>query len=344
MNKPQLQIPLAEAARMTWPQFCLRALRERNHEVPTQTAEMIRAALSNVAGVGPIQGIVNAAILRGFEDERDSTAGWVRMVDLPSYTAAQLAIVDEPPRLAPVPPGRSAPVVNFGVSAEGWKLAKFGAQFSLSEEDMLNGESIGLQLVAYEQLGRAARRVAIDLVYSVLLENPTLDDGAALFAAGRSNYATAALADTALDAGIGAVVNQVQADEDGDPVHRGLSPKYLIVPGQLVGPARRLVANMDTGDGEGLIVRGESRLSAAGLLDPRDDETTRAGTATNWLLACPESQAAGIVLGALNGNLTPRIRTFELDKGEWGIGWDVSLPLACAALDAQALYWSTGSP
>jgi hypothetical protein len=343
---PQISLGAVKAPsaeRMTWLELCQRALAEPNAKVPNDPRDVLRAALSDVRGVSAIQGVVNAAILQGFADERDTTAGWVRVVNLPSFTTAQLGLVDEPPRFGPVPRGAAAPVVSFGVSSQGWRLAKFGCQFTLDESDLLNGESIGLQLVAYRELGAAARRVAIDLVYSVLLENPVLDDGSALFAVGRGNYATAALADTSLDAGIGAVINQVREDEDGSPIHRGLNPRYLVVPGQLVGAARRLVSDMAAGDDGGLIVRGESRLSAAGLIDPRDPEVLRSGSTTNWLLACPQEQAAGIVLGALSGNLNPRIRTYELDQGEWGLGWDVSLPLACAALDGQALYFSTGA-
>lgn len=341
--KPKtLQIPLVEARKLTWLAFCQRALSERGQPVPDDAVECIRTATSHIAGVAPIQSVVNASILQGFADERDSTDGWIRVVAMPNHLRGQLAIVDEPPRLSQIPRGGTAPVANFELSSEGWKLAKFGSQFALTEEDLLDGKPLGMDLVAYEQLGRAARRLVPDLVYSTLLANAVLADGTPLFDASRGNLATAALADTALDTGIGAVVNQTLADEDEYPVHRGLSPRFLIVPGQLVGLARRLVRNMAS-DEQGLIVRGESRLCAVGVLDPRAPETLRNGSATNWMLACPKEQAAGVLIGALDGNLTPHIRTFELDQGEWGLGFDVSLSLACAALDAQALYWSTGA-
>jgi len=341
-NKPP--IPLNDARKLTWPQFCTRAAALRNLALPAEPGLAVRTALSSVQGVADMQGLVNAAILQGFADERDTTAGWVRVVDLPNYLQAEIATVDEPPRLEQVPRGQTAPTVNFGVSSEGWRLARFGAQFLLDEQDLLDAKPLGVDLLAYEQLGRAARRLVPDLVYAVVLSNAPMGDATALFDAGRGNYATAALADTALDAGLAAVSNQIQTDEQGDPIHRGLQARYLVLPGDLVGLGRRLVSNMDTGDPESrLIVRGESRLSAAGLVDPRSDEIV-AGTATNWMLACPAEQAAGIVVGAIGGNLTPRIRTFEPGEGRWGVGFDASLSLACTALDAQSLYWSTGAP
>lgn len=332
-----------DVATMTWPEFFSVALRSRGQTVPQNDLDVCRAGLSSVEGAADLFGVVNSAVLGGFRASPDTTAGWVRVQPLPNYLAGELAHVTTAARLENIPRGGTAPQVSFGLSSEGgWRLAKFGATFSISEEDLADSPTIAPFQLAIEEIGAAARRVAVDLIYSVILSNPTLDqDNVALFDATRGNTGTAALADAALYAAMAAIVNQTKSDADGDPVHRGLSPRYLIVPGDLFGSAKALARAISTAEND-LVVRPESRIGSAGLVDPATDSIV-AGTATNWLLACLADQGPAIVLGALGGRTEPRIRQFELDAGQWGRGFDVSLSLAARAVDPQSLYWSTGA-
>jgi hypothetical protein len=91
-----------------------------------------------------------------------------------------------------------------------------------------------------------------------------------------------------------------------------------------------------------LIVRGESRLGSAGVVNPDTDEVVT-GTNTNWLLASPAELTPGVVLGTVNGKIEPTIRSFRLDQGQWGIGFDVQLSLAATVLDPKGLYFATGA-
>ncbi len=206
---------------------------------------------------------------------------------------------------------------------------------------MIDGSRIDFYAVALQEVGAAARRLIPDLVYSTLLANGNLADGKAIFHADRSNVGTPALSDTSLDAALAAVGNQVGADDRGDPVHLGLWPKFLTVPPDLFGLAKRLARAMATGQGD-LSVRAESRLGAAGVVDP-EREVVATGLATNWLLSCPADAGPGVVLGALNGRVEPSIRHYALGAGEWGIGFDVVLDLACTVAGPRSLYFSNGT-
>lgn len=88
-------------------------------------------------------------------------------------------------------------------------------------------------------------------------------------------------------------------------------------------------------------VRTESRLSSTGSYDPTS-ETLFQGSDTNWLLAAPSTQRPSVIVAARDGVFTPRVRQFNLDRGQWGIGFDISLDLAVAITDYRGLYWSTG--
>jgi len=326
-------------------EFGAALLRGRNQQVPQSERDAFRAAFSNPEGVAALEGLVNTSILSGFRQAADSTSGWARPISLPTYLTSELAVVDQPARLEAVPRGDTAPVVNFSLSTSGaWRLARFGAQFVLDEQDAIDGQNIGVMQTALEEIGRAARAVIPDLVYSLLLTNAALGDGVALFDATRANLgsgAGSAFDEDGLDSGIQAMCSQIPTDEEGDPVHQNYAPRFLIVPPSLYGAGRRLVHNMATGDGQDLVVRSESRLTTTGVVNPRTDEVV-AANGTSWLLACSSDQAAGVVVGFLNGRGEPRIRRFELTGGAWGFGFDVSFSVGVTAADPRALYLSLG--
>ncbi len=341
MKSSVLDVIGGEVRAMRFPQFLAAGMRRRGEHVPESEIDAGRTALSSVAGIADLAGLVNQTILGGFRTAPDSTAGWVRVVDLPNFLLSEIAAVTSAPRLEKVGRGTVAPTVSFAVGSQGWRLARFGASFTLDGQDIIDGNAIGIYATALEEVGRAARRLIPDLVYATLLGNAAMADGKTIFHSDRGNAGTAALADTALDAGLAAVGNQVATDEQGDPVHLGLSAAYLTVPPDLLGLGRRLARAMAIGDGD-LIVRADSRLGTAGVVDPRND-TIVEGSATNWLLTCPSDQAAGVVIGALGGKVEPTIRHYALTQGEWGAGFDVKLDLACTVVDPKSLYFSTGA-
>jgi hypothetical protein len=325
---------------MRWPQYFAAGMRSRGQNVPAEDQQIVHRALQTPESLADLFGLVGAVVLAGFRQQADSTLGWVRPVPLPSYLHSKIAAVTTAPRLGRLGRGDTAPEVGFGVTAEGWCLARFAGSFPIDEMDMIDGGPINALALAIEEVGAAARRLIADLTFSTLLANGVMADGKAAFHADRGNYATAALADTALDAGLAAVGNQTLPDVDERPVHRGLQARYLTVAPERYGLAKRLARNMATGEGD-LIVRPESRLSTRGLVNPLNDQTTTAN-GTNWLLSCSSDQAAGVVIGSLNGVLEPSVRSYVLDQGQWGVGFDIVFDLACTVVTPEALYWSTG--
>lgn len=323
---------------MPFSHFLAVGMKKRGEAIPENDMDVCRAALSSVGGVADLAGVVTSQIIGEFCAAPDTTAGWVRVVDLPNFLLSEIAAVTTAPRLGKVARGDVAPTVGFAVGSQGWRLARFGCNFAIDEQDLVDGQAIGVYAIALEEIGRAARRLIPDLVYATLLGNANMADGTPIFDSTRGNHGTAGLVDTTLDAGLAAVGNQVAEDESGDAVHRGLSAGYLTVPPDLVGRASRLVFNM----GGNLAVRGESRLGPAGVVDPRYD-TIVEGSATNWLLSCPSDQAAGVVIGALGGRVEPIVRHYSLTNGEYGLGFDVKMDLACTVVDPATMYFSTGA-
>jgi hypothetical protein len=91
-----------------------------------------------------------------------------------------------------------------------------------------------------------------------------------------------------------------------------------------------------------LQARSESRISATGVIHP-ETGTLVAGSATNWHLAARDANHRGLILGHLVGNRYPAIRSFQLQQGRWGMGWDVRHDLGIKCIGFESLYMSTGT-
>lgn len=322
----------------TWMSVVRDALREVDRLPGADPLEVLRQYLS-LGGLDQLDSVVNAALLYGAESAVPTCAGFIRRGNLQTFLETQLGRQTTASRLGRVAKGDSAEGIQVGVDTEAHQLARYGAAFELDEQDIVSNRPIDPVLVALEEIGRAGSRLLPDLVYAVLLANEALSDGTAAFHSDRSNLGSAALSDIALDAAMAAIAGQVLTSGDGVPVHRGLAPAILIVPPALYGPALRLNADMQAG----LTVLPESRISATGVLDPRDGETLRVGSATNWLLAASERQCPSVVVSGLNGQFSPQVRGWEFDRGGWGRGYDIKLDLAATILDPTGLYFSTGA-
>ena len=211
--------------------------------------------------------------------------------------------------------------------------------------------------IATNEVGRAAKRTVCDLLWALLLSNPTLADGNALFSSEHGNYATgggSALQSAgvdvpdALDAGMSGIGSQVLTDQNGLPIHVGLTPRVLVASPAAYGPARRLARRLMLNDGADLQVRMESRLSSIGVLDPLSGNTYSAGN-NAWLLAAPARAAASIIVGTLEGEtLEPSPRVTPMGgaagpyAGMWGFNIDLKLDCGAVVTNGKPLYFAAG--
>ena len=198
------------------------------------------------------------------------------------------------------------------------------------------------------EMGKLAARLRPDLVYAILLANPNMADSVALFAssATRGNLgSSSALAAATLKTGI-ATMRLLQ--ENG--VNIGLKATHLLVPATLDYTARELINStaITSGNTSGqgnfnslqnvVQVISDERLEN-GVVDPASG-TTYSGSASTWFLA--STQANTIEVGFLRGSgRAPTVRSFTLDKGKWGIGWDVAHDIGAKAMDWRGLRKTT---
>ncbi len=333
--------------------FCREAIRIDGGTVPQSRSEIVqRAAVSGGAMTGIFSTSINAQVLDGYTDAEDSTAGWVREADVPNFQSNERTAIGKTGALTKVARGGAADHGDPSDSQETYKIARYGKQLVIDEQDIIDDRFGVLDGMTPGDLGQAARQVRPNLVYAIILANADLQDAVALFHATHANYGTTstALASGPLEAGIAAMAAQRIATR---PLN--IAARFLIVPQQLRFTADVLLESAQRtgttgGDfnplkGAGIQRVAEDRMGENGVTDP-DTGTAHTGSATNWLLAARpgENGAKTAEVGYLRGSgRAPLVRAFVLDRGQWGWGWDVKLDIGAKALDFRGFYYATGA-
>lgn len=336
----------------TMAEMCRESLRISRREVPHDREEMIRAAVSTPTLANAFTTSVNARLLMSFEEAPDTTQGWVHEEDVADFKQNDRIALGKQAGLQKLPRGDTAKHATFEDNAESYKIARYAKQFVVDEQDIID-ENIGIFQKVPAEMGAAARRLRPDLVYAILLANADMRDSVALFHS--SSHGANLITDVLNAAGLkaGAIVMGKQT-EDG--VNLNLMPRFLVVPQDLMFTARELVRSTqiliagDTDQERGNIntiadldlqIRVDNRIGAAGVTDPATG-TAHTGSATNWFLASEPMRT--IEVGYLSGSgRRPQMRRFVLDRGQWGIGWDIKMDIGGKSLDWRGLVKSTGA-
>lgn len=343
---------------------CREAIRMDNNRatLPVGRDEIIRAAVSGGALTNIFTTSVNAMLLMAYEEEPDTTV-WVEegeVADFKTNTAIKYA---GNAALKKLGRGGTAEHASAEDSAETYKIARYAKQFVVDDQDIIDDSMNALSDMPRE-FGQASRRLRPDLVYALLLANPTMSDGgtvtnstALTTAGGHANYAAAgtdtaggALAAGALQAAITAMRQQYRGS--GRKVALNIVPQYLLVPSDLQFTAEILLQSAEriisaSSGGTFNPLKGkltpvvDSRLGTVGVTDP-DSGTAYTGTATNYWLASRPGLHMKVAYRRGTGR-APQIRAFTLDKGQWGIGWDVAMDIGAKFVDFRGIYKAKGA-
>jgi hypothetical protein len=290
----------------------------------------------------------NAKMMEGFMGIEDTTRGWTSENDMPNFLTAERITAHKFSRLRKVDRNQEIQDATVEAVYESYKLARYAERFAVDEMDIID-DRFGMFNMAPDDMGEAAGELRPDLVYAILLTNPTMgQDNVALFDTAHGNYTAsgAALGSEALAARKAAMKTQTS---NGRLCN--IRPRHLIVAETashraevLVGSAERRNTTATTEYGTKNWAQGqfnvvsEPRLDA-GLVDPSND-TTVAGQAGSWFLAADRGKY-GIEVGYLRGTGgVPVVRRFNLGDGKLGIGWIVIMYVAAKAIGYQGLALS----
>jgi len=308
------------------------ALKAAGRRVPSDNREVIRNAMSSSILPRVFGPLINAQVLRGFEETPDSTIGWVPRKDVVDLRATEMIMIEFANSLDEITPGVEVNDLELVESGDSVRVRPFGKRFIL-DEDMALMDQVGIELIAPLKMGQMARSMAPDLVYATLLANPNMADAAALFntAGTRNNALTGTAFGQAQLAVMEALMaNQTLTNSDGSVRALNLTAQYVIVgrnnrylAKQITGSATVTSATGDMNPYAGeYIVRSDARINT-GVRNP----VTRAvvaGSSTTTFLAAAGGEH-GLCIGQLAGTGgAPQVRSMPLSiPGRWGYGWDI---------------------
>jgi phage major head subunit gpT-like protein len=201
---------------------------------------------------------------------------------------------------------------------------------------MIVNDDLGAFLNVAESLGRAAALTIEKAVYAMLLANPTMSDGFALFHANHKNLQSTGTALTVTNIDADRVAMAKQMDVGGND-YLDIKPSVLLLPVELGGTARVINRSEYDPDATNKLQRINP---VAGLFSDIIDSPRLSGTA-RYYFADPEIMPA-FEVAFLNGNDTPYLEQqtgFDTD----GVQYKVRLDFGVAAIESRAVYKNLGA-
>lgn len=320
--------------------FCRSSLQLSGATVPADRTDMIHRALSTATLQNVFSTSVNMQLLSAYLGFGDTTRDWTFEADVNDFKTQDRGRLEKADGLAKLQRGKTeANHITMSDSKESYVIERYAGQFIVDERDIIDDSFGGISTHTPAELGEMAAEKRPELVYSILLGNPTMRDSVDLFhAATHNNLAgSAALDALTLEAMRAAMAKQT---ENGRTIQTAM--RFLIVPEALRFVAQRLVQSVELLDTTASKIAGTFNPHQ-GLFqvvsDPRLDNGIGAlsGSATTWYGAAAKSRH-GIEVGYLRGSgRAPRIETFMLTGGAWGMGWKCNIDIGAKAIDWRGL-------
>lgn len=283
---------------------------------------------------GLLSSTASASLLKGYEEielDISKIAGKVTVGDFKAVTPSGLGAFSN---LDKVPEGQEYRYGTFSsVNGLPLKLSTYGKLFSISRQAVIN-DDLGLLTDVPRKMGQAAKRTLIQELFALLVSNPTMPDGLALFHASRGNLLPGAAISTAsVDAMRVAMASM--KDKDGNLIAGGLSD--LLVPIALGGLARQVMSSQFVIDSTAKNSTQPNYVQGTfGVID------TARLTGNGWYGISDPNVHEGLIVGYLDGNETPYLEQqqgFTVD----GVAWKVRHDAGVGIGDPLALAYNPGA-
>ena len=313
------------------------ALRMAGERAPSNVMDMVGRAMTSSDFPLLLANVANKSLADGWDTSEETYQLWVddsgSVSDFKIHTAVRPGETDD---LDEIGEGGEYKYGSRSEAQETYRVAKYGKLFAITREAVINDDLSALTDIPKNH-GEAAQRKVGDVVYAVLIANPAMGDGLALFHAKHSNLLTgAALSVDAL--GTGETAMGKQRDISGKR-RLNIKAAYYIAPvtlrtkseqffsTQLIGlPGTANQPNMSNPYYGDKIVR---------VYEPRlDDDSIKA-----WYLAARKGKT--VKLYWLQGVKTPYLET----KQGWsvdGVEYKVRIEVGAKAQDWRGMSKNPG--
>lgn len=295
--------------------------------------ERYRAAASLMTGDLPIilGETARRALRASYEAAPRTFQAFTRSVTVPDFKAVKRAQMSNAPSLLEVPEGAEVTHGALADGAETFALATYARKLVLSRQAITNDDLDALIRLP-QKFGQAAADLESDVVYnSVLIGNPTMSDGVAVFAAGHSNLAGSAtgVTQTSLTAADTAIREQrAFGPTVAEANYLNLTPKFLIVP-----PSQRLAALKEVTS-----VQPNKSSDVNPFMNQLEVISEGRLTGSSWYMMVEPTQIDTIEVAYLDGANGAPIIYEEETTSPLGMTWTVVHDFAAAAIDYRGMY------
>lgn len=285
-------------------------------------ADIVTRALHGTSDFpGALGDAVGRVLAAAFEHAPAALKTVARAVELPDFRQRHALAMGSAPSLDKV--NERGEFKHGSMIEEGpasYKLETYGRIFGITRQALVN-DDLGAFADTARAFGQAAAQREAAILTALLLSNPAVADGVALFHADHGNLAStaaSALSLTALAEAVRAL--RLQTDIGGELL--ALEPGAIVVPASLEMTARQLVAQITPAEHSAVNPFG----NLAVVVEPRLD----AASTKAWYLVAAGSSA--LEYAYLSGNAGVQVETRE--------GWEVDGLEVKARLDFGAAFVS----
>lgn len=276
------------------------------------------------------------AMLRGYEEAPEIFPRFTRAGNLSDFKIHTRTGIGTVASLRKVEEGGEYKHTTIGERGEQIQLATYGELFSITRQAIINDDLEAFTRIP-RTLGRAAARTVGDLVFSILIDNPVMSDGKAVFHADHKNLAGSGTAISA--ASVSKARAAMRKQKDGSAT-LNIAPRFLMTPVDLVDTAAVLMASETNPDQANSRVRNLATVN--GALEVLADARLDAASATAWYLLSDANSFDTIEVGYLDGVALP----FLDDMDGWSIDgreYKVRIDAAAAPLEFRTMYKNPGA-
>ena len=312
---------------------------------------------STAASINAFLGIYTqtfgALLLSSFEQTRDTTEAWCVERDNPNFLQNERHRLRKGSNLTKHAKGGEADHFAQDDVTEYTKVHRYSGQSVFDEIDLVNDTMFNaLRTATPEEMGESARRLRPDLVYAILMSNPNLADSAALF---NSTFGNIKFSHPFNKANLQSALTTIATRQENG-VNLNLEGKFVITPTALMfdvadliradrlviaGDTDRTLGNYNVLSTLGLQPVSDSRLDN-GVTDPNSG-TAIAGDVDDWYVAAAPGRHTIEVTYLRGSSRVPQLRSGILDRGQWGIWFDVKHDIGAKALARHGMVKCTPS-
>lgn len=310
--------------------------------------DIVRSAMSTATLSAVFSTSVNMQILMAYMGTPDTTTGWTYETDVNGFHVQKRGRLTKASGMGKLARGGTPRDITFSDETENYAAERYAGRFVIDEQDIIDNILGGVTEHTTRELGEMAREIKINLVYGLLLSNPTMRDSKTLFHADHGNTGTGL--GWGLDAYKSVRAAMAKQTESGRHIANRLA--HVIAPediefdvlqllrsGELRQAADSTGGQMGTQNpAQGTATpHFDARLSV-GVTNPADS-TFYTGSATTWFAANANGRN-GIEVGWRRGTgRAPRVEGGPLPVSEgYGMVYRCNVDIGVKAIDWRGLY------